>query len=324
MKSRIPFALAALAILPFAMTGCSGSGDKSDAKSESATAATSPEASCAKLEKSLNELSARIRDVDASLTSLVGDAVTDPTDRNEAFLKSLKKVNTAPVKAALDDVTRVSAELVAAWEKSAASLNDAGARVAAEANRDDAKARNAELIAALRQVDTAIAAHKKLVREIRVVLSDKPGSEQIVRARPAARGQAQLAARVRSAIATALSATGRLGKLPVPAVIEPVEESKPIAPDKGESLEHAEHQKDPATEEKTSEPTAPGVKTEPAAALATPAPAAPAATPAAEPAAEPKLVAPKEAPAPAPAPTPAPTPTPAAPVADPVPEPVEA
>lgn len=337
MKSRLPLALAALAALPLLAPGLRAETAPGNKTEFVGVAFTSPEPTAKTLEKSLDKLAERLRTVDATLAALVGDSVTDPSDRHAAFRKALSKVDTRSVKENAADAAKVGTELLAAWEKTAFLNHETVNKAEADGYRDDAKARYAALDTALRRMDEAIAAHVTAIRQTRASLGDSGEDPhlfpaQIIRSRPLAKRAGELGAKAAAAVNAAAVKARLIADAPTPALVEEKARLNAERAEDEKAFEQSKKASAPASPEAKSETPAPAPEPKPADKPASPAPApksetpTPPPPPAPTPAPKPETPAPTTPPPPpAPAPaTPPPAPAPApAPTDDPVPEPVE-
>lgn len=318
IRPRLLPALCAVALLGF--TGCAGD-DKNASGDNAAPAAAQPEPTVASpkpaadtLIKKLTDFDARIRTADAAFARVVGVTATDPEERILAFNKAVSDIGGDTAASLAADLKKAGADIVAAWDSNSAAVSDSALRRIADGNRDNAAAAFSELDAAIKKTDAALAFHAAYVSQVRAVLGSRPGADQLVAARPAAKELTRRGNLAVGWLEYTAKVARKAGLVPVPVAQPKVEEVKPTEAAPAE-VKPAESK--PA-ETKPAEPAANSEKPktseiiievkraeEPAPAPAPAAPAAPA----------------PEAPKPVEAPK-APAPKPATP--DPVPEPVEA
>src|SRR4051812_32361952 len=131
--------LAACALSPFALTGCSHSDKPAENATPSSVASPAPEAES--LVKNLSDLATRIRTADAALTRVVGDSATDPEDRIAAFGKSVAALGSDTASSLGAKLKSDGVTIVAGWDASLGSVSDAEMSKIIAAGRDEAKAR---------------------------------------------------------------------------------------------------------------------------------------------------------------------------------------
>lgn len=223
MNPRLLLAFTALALAPFALTGCTGS-DKPEPACES------PEKPAVDLIKRLDALAVGIRTVDVTLAELVRDSVTDPSERQEAFAGAIQRVGKMRrlARESADEVAKAGRAVADAWQISAASLEAADARQAAEAQAALVAERFAAMNAALVRVDEAIAAHIVAVRDASLSLGSKPSPEALRAARPISARVTACGKAVGAAINDAVTAIKRVGVVSVPVKVV-VEKKEPLA-----------------------------------------------------------------------------------------------
>lgn len=322
IRSRLLPTLCAVALLGF--TGCTGddksaSGDTTAASPQPAPAVASPKPAADELIKNLTELGVRIRTADAAFARVVGVTATDPEDRLIAFNKAVRDIGGDTATSLAADLKKSGVDIVAAWDSSTAAIADAGLRRIADGNRDVAALRFAELDKAIKGTDAALAYHAALINQVGSVIGSRPGSDQLVAARPVSAKLTAAGNKVAGWLDYTTKLARKAGLAPVPVIQPKVEDAKPAEAAPAEVN---------SAEVKTPETTVPEVKAPEGKAPEVKPPAAPVAKPdateiiievkhAGEPATAP--VEPQKGPATKPE---EPVTTPAKP--DPVPEPVEA
>lgn len=318
IRSRIAPALCAIALLGF--TGCAGddksaSGDKAEVSAQPSPAVASPKPAADELIKKLTELGIRIRAADAAFARVVAVTATDPEERLIAFNKAVRAIGGDTATSLAADLKKSGVDIVAAWDSSTASISDAALRRVADGNRDVAALAFAELDKAIQGTDAALAYHAALINRVGTVIGSRPGSDQLVAARPVSAKLTAAGNKVAGWLDYTAKLARKAGLAPIPVIQPKVEDAKPADAAPVEAA--APEVKTP--EVKEAQPAAAAVKT-------------PEVKPAAKPDATEIIIEVKHADEPAPAPNEAPKapapkpeePVPAPAKPDPVPEPIEA
>ena len=266
---RLGLALAACAIAPLALTGCSGDDDKKDSVAEPAAIA-SPAPVAKKLAQDLSELSVRIRNADAALARVVGDSATDPEERLLALDAAVRAIGSATAVGLGADLKAAGAAIVAGWRTNANAIADAELRRVAVVAGDEAKANFDAVESALRGADAALDYHAALLRDVRVALGARPNATQITAARASAARVTAAGKKVDGWLVYAARTASAAGRSPVPAPVaaapatpEPVkaDPAPVVAPVEAAPKTEAEPAAKPATPEvKPAVPPAPETK----------------------------------------------------------------